>query len=71
MSFIINKTNFVSKRHEYVQSREGITSMKMLLTWMEKGQMCNTDDIGDKIYIQILNLLPLSSHTTTIRDGWT
>ena len=37
-------------RHEYVQSREGITSMKMLLTWMEKGQMCNTDDIGDKIY---------------------
>ena len=58
-------------RHEYVQSREGITSMKMLLTWMEKGQMCNTDDIGDKIYIQILNLLPLSSHTTTIRDGWT
>lgn len=71
MSFIINKTNFVSKRHEYVQSREGITSMKMLLTWMEKGQMCNTDDVGDKIYIQILNLLPLSSHTTTIRDGWT
>lgn len=58
-------------RHEYVQSREGITSMKMLLTWMEKGQMCNTDDVGDKIYIQILNLLPLSSHTTTIRDGWT
>ena len=58
-------------RHEYVQSREGITSMKMLLTWMEKGQMCNTDDVGDKIYIQILNLLPLSSHTTTIREGWT
>ena len=37
-------------RHEYVQSREGITSMKMLLTWMEKGQ-CVTPTMSVIKYI--------------------